>query len=70
MDGAVEHFEGCEGLVEGDFVAGFVDADESEVGGLFDLAVGGGVGGAEVGVAGGGEAWGLVFVGDDFIAEL
>lgn len=56
-------------MVEGDFVAGFVDADEGEVGGLFDLAVGDVVGGREVGVAGGGEAGGVVVFGDDFIAE-
>lgn len=68
-DGALEDGERGEGLVEGDFVAALVDADEAELGALFDLAVRDVVAGDEVDVAGGGEARGADLVGDDFAAQ-
>ena len=35
VDDAIEHFEGDEGLVEGDFVAGFVDLGAEVLVGLW-----------------------------------
>ena len=50
-------------------MAGFVDAHEREVVGLFDLPVHDAVGGRDVGVAGGREVRSGDLVGDDFAAE-
>lgn len=68
-DGAVEELERGEGLVIRYFVARLVDACKSKVCRLLDLAVDGGVRGADVGVAGAGEAWGVDFGCDDFASE-
>jgi hypothetical protein len=54
-DGALEDRESREGLVEGHFVAGFVDADEAEFGGLLYLPMGDTVGGLDVDETGLGE---------------
>ena len=67
--GAFEHGESGEGLVIGDFVTGIVDAGESERAGLFHLAVGEGVRGADVDVAGCGGAGTEEGVVDCFAAE-
>lgn len=63
-----EDFERSQGLIEGNFVAGFVDAGEGEESGLFYLAVDYGIGGRNVGIAGEGEIGCVYFVGDDFSA--
>lgn len=39
VDGAINHLERYKGLVEGDFVTGFVDADERESACCLDLAM-------------------------------
>ena len=68
---ALEHLEGGFGLVEGDLVAGFVDAGEGEIAVLADFAVLG-AGDREGGVAGFGEVGGVGVVdaeGGGFAAE-
>lgn len=56
-------------MVEGYFVAAVVDAGKGVVCALLDLAVDDGVGGDDVGVAGGAVAWGVDFVGDGLATE-
>lgn len=57
----LEHFERCLGLVEGDFMSGFVDTGEGEVTVLADFTVLGAVD-FERGVAGFGEICGMSVV--------
>jgi hypothetical protein len=70
VDGALEDRQSSEGLVEGNFVARFVDTDEGEFRGLFHLPVGDAVGGEKIDEAGfGGEVVVVDFFGDSLASE-
>lgn len=69
FNNTLEDLERGERLVERHLVPALVDAREAEEAGLLYLPVHDGVRGADVGVACGGEAWGVDFVGYDFAAE-
>jgi hypothetical protein len=69
LESALEDLQSGEGLVEGDFMAGFVDAEEGEETGLLDLAMDDAVAGCDVREAGFRVSGGVNNVRDDLAAE-